>query len=184
MKQKYTMNKYVILLRAINVSGHHIIKMKDLLVSLSSLGYQNIQTYLQSGNVIFESENNDVTQLEDQIRDQILNDFGHDITVMVFFEKYFIKVYQNNPLLGQKEIDQKKLYVAFLNTSPDQVLLSEIVKKFPEIIIMVDKILYVYYTNGYGRTKVNNNFFEKKLKVIATTRNWNTVSNIYQKLIN
>lgn len=178
------MNKYVVLLRAINVSGHHIIKMKDLVVLLSSLGYQNIQTYLQSGNVIFESENNDVTQLKDQIRNQIQNDFGHDITVMVFSKKYFIKVYQNNPLLRQKEIDKKKLYVAFLNTSPDQALLSQIIKYFPEIIIMVDKILYVYYINGYGRTKVNNNFFEKKLKVIATTRNWNTVSNIYQKLVN
>ncbi len=178
------MNGYVVLLRAINVSGHHIIRMKDLLVSLSSLGYQNIQTYLQSGNVIFESENNDITQIKEQIRDKILNDFGHDITVMVFFEKYFIEVYQNNPLLKQMDIDKKKLYVAFLNTSPDQALLSEIVKNIPEIIIMVDKILYVYYTNGYGRTKVNNNYFEKRLKVIATTRNWNTVSNIYQKLRN
>ena len=161
------MNGYVVLLRAINVSGHHIIRMKDLLVSLSSLGYQNIQTYLQSGNVIFESENNDITQIKEQIRDKILNDFGHDITVMVFFEKYFIEVYQNNPLLKQMDIDKKKLYVAFLNTSPDQALLSEIVKNIPEIIIMVDKILYVYYTNGYGRTKVNNNYFEKRLKVIA-----------------
>ncbi len=178
------MNKYVVLLRAINVSGHHIIKMKDLLVSLSSLGYQNIQTYLQSGNVILESENNNVTQLKGQIRNQIQNDFGHDIAVMVFSKKYFVEVYKNNPLLKQMDIDKKKLYVAFLNISPDQVLLSKVIKNFPEIIIMIDKILYVYYTNGYGKTKVNNNFFEKKLKVIATTRNWNTVSNIYQKLIN
>ena len=57
------MNGYVVLFRAINVSEHHIIRMKDLLVSLSSLGYQNIQTYLQSGNVIFESENNDEWKL-------------------------------------------------------------------------------------------------------------------------
>ena len=178
------MNKYVVLLRAINVSGHNIIKMKDLVVSLSSLGYQNVQTYLQSGNVILESESKDITLLEDQIKDQILNDFGHDISLMIFSKKYFCEIHQNNPLLKSKGIDQKKLYIAFLNRSPDPALLSEAVKMFPEKIIMIDNILYVYYTNGYGKTKVNNYFFEKKLKVVATTRNWNTVSNIYQKLLN
>ena len=172
------MHLFVALLRGINVSGHNIIKMSDLITSLSTLGYQNLQTYIQSGNVIFESENNDHRQLKHQIEKQIENDFGYTVTVMVFSKEYFLNVFQNNPLLKYDDIDPKKLYVAFLNKTVNHELLNDLIQNYPEKIILVDKIIYLYYTNGYGKSKANNYFFERKLKVVATTRNWNTIINL------
>ena len=73
------MNLFIVLLRGINISGHNIIKMNDLKQSLSSLGYQKIQTYIQSGNIIFESDHTDIEILQDQIIKLILRNFGYTV---------------------------------------------------------------------------------------------------------
>jgi uncharacterized protein (DUF1697 family) len=176
------MNLFVALLRGINVSGHNIIKMIDLKQSLSSLGYQNIQTYIQSGNVIFESKSKDISKFENQIQRQIQKDFGHTVFVMVFSKEYFLEVFHNNPLIKNNDLDTKKLNVTFLNTSPDKKLLEDLTQTFPEKIILNDKILYIYYPNGGGRSKLNSSFIERKLKVVSTSRNWNTVTKLSQIL--
>ncbi len=177
------MNLFIALLRGVNVSGRNIIKMSDLKESLSSLGYQNIQTYIQSGNIIFASDSSNIEILQNQIKKLILRDFGYTIQVMVFTKNYFLRVFQNNPLIGITDIDYKKLCVTFLNISPDQNLLEEITHDFSEKIILDEKVLYLFYPNGIGRSKLNSNFIDKKLKTISTTRNWNTISKLSQKLL-
>ena len=176
------MNLFVILLRGINVSGHNIIKMIDLKQSLSSLGYQNIQTYIQSGNVIFESKNKDISKFEKEIEEQLQKDFGHTVFVMVFSKEYFLDIFHNNPLIKNNDLDTKKLNVTFLNTFPDKKLLEDLTQTFPEKIILNDRVLYIYYPNGVGRSKLNSSFIERKLMVVSTSRNWNTVTKLSQRL--
>ncbi len=175
---------FVALLRGINVSGHHMIKMNDLKISLSSLGYQNIQTYLQSGNVIFASKEENLKKTEALIEKQIQIDFGYDIPVMVFTKEFFLKVFRNNPILKTNNLDFKKIAVAFLDQIPEKELINNFnIENYPEKLIIVNRIIYLYYPNGIGTSKLNNNLIESKLKVISTVRNWNTVSNISQKLL-
>ncbi len=179
------MPKFIALLRGINVSGHNKIKMVDLKNSLSTLHYNDIQTYLQSGNIIFESLNSNTSELENQIGNKILSDFEYDISLLVLSKKVFVSIKKNNPFIIDKSIDIKKLYTIFLTKEPDKELFDQIKNNpnFPEEMILHNNVIYMYYINGYGKSKVNNNFFEKKLKVMATTRNWNTVCNLNDKLV-
>jgi len=178
------MSLFVVLLRGINVSGHHIIRMNDLKTSISLLGYQNIQTYLQSGNVIFTSEEKNLKKIEDELQRLIKKDFGYNVPVVVFTKEYFLKIFRNNPLLKASNFDLKKLAVVFLDQIPEKELINSFnIDNYPEKIIIVDRVIYLYYPNGIGRSKLNNKLIERKLKVIATARNWNTVSNLNQKLL-
>lgn len=180
------MELYVALLRGINVSGHRMIKMNDLKVSLSSLGFQNIQSYLQSGNLIFATLEKDKKKMEDMIKNQVLNDFGYDVPIIVFAKEFFLKVFKNNPiLLKSKDLDFKKLAVSFLDQSPEKEKINNFnIEGYPEEIIIDGRVIYLYYPNGMGGSKLNNNLIENKLDVIATIRNWNTVSKISQILLN
>jgi uncharacterized protein (DUF1697 family) len=180
------MSIYIALLRGINVSGYNKIKMADLKDSLSSLDIKNIQTYLQSGNVIFESSISTISELERQIKVKILKDFRYEIPVLVLTKESLNKVFKNNPLLDDTSLDIKKIYTVFLAKTPVKEMFREIQSNpdFPESMVLKNRIIYLYYTNGYGRSKVNNNFFERKLKVAATTRNWNTISKLHELVEN
>jgi len=177
------MNVFVVLFRGINVSGQNIIRMKDLKESLSSLGYHNIQTYIQSGNMIFESKSSNIDKFQNQIKKLILHDFGYKVQIMVFTKKYFLDIFQNNPLIQFNDLDTKKLCVTFLDHCPDKKLLDEITYDIPETIVLNDKVLYLYYLNGIRRTKLNSIFIERKLKTVSTTRNWNTISKLSEILL-
>jgi uncharacterized protein (DUF1697 family) len=174
------MNSYVALLRGINVSGHKLIKMKYLENSISSLGFSNISTYLQSGNLVFQSDNTDIGVLEDQISLKIQLDFGFDVPVFVYEKNLFLQINANNPFQDVARFDRKKIYTIFLKQEVDPIsfLKIEMDPKYPEKMVLRKNIIYMYFTNGYGKTKVHNNFFENKLNAIATARNWNTVTKL------
>jgi len=179
------MNSYIALLRGINVSGHKIIKMKELQASISSLGFSSVFTYLQSGNVIFTSELNDILEIEKQICAKIKSDFGFDVPVFVLDKKDFLKINSNNPFAQNTDFDRKKIYTIFLKTVVDQNTFQDIAtnSNFSEKMVLKEKVLYMYYENGYGKTKVHTNFFETKLNTIATARNWNTVQKLESLLL-
>lgn len=92
------------------------------------------------------------------------------------------KVMASNPFLKQKGTDIERLFVTFLADTPNKTEKDKIEKLdySPDNFIMNGKEIYLYCPNGYGRTKLNNNFFENKLKVTATTRNWNTVNKLVE----
>ncbi len=174
------MNSYVALLRGINVSGHKLINMKELQHSISSLGFSAVITYLQSGNVVFRSELNDILEIENQICSIIKSDFGFDVPVFVLRKKDFLKINSNNPFGHNSDFDIKKIYTVFLKAEADKNTFQDIATNpvFSEKMVLKEKVIYMYYENGYGKTKVHTNFFETKLKTIATTRNWNTVQKL------
>ena len=175
------MTKFIVLLRGINVSGQKKIKMSDLKSLFEDLNFTNVQTYIQSGNVIFSAKEKSNKKVEDKISSAIKSKFGFDVHVVVVTPEVIEHVIQSNPFLEKKK-DAEKLYVTFLSENPS----AENIKKLntidysPEEYIIDGNYIYLFVPNGYGRAKLNNNFFESKLKVFATTRNWKTVNQLFE----
>lgn len=173
------MNKYLSILRGINVSGQKKIVMKDLKILYEALKYKNVQTYIQSGNVIFET--NSSKNLAEKIEQKIADTYQFQVPVMIRTTEEMTALIKNNPFLKDKSIDQKSIYVTFLAELPK----TEDIAKMNEINCEVEKIfisskeIYVYCPAGYGNAKFNNNFIERKLKITATTRNWKTVNELF-----
>jgi uncharacterized protein (DUF1697 family) len=180
------MNTFVALLRGINVSGHRKIKMADLKESLASLEFTNVQTYLQSGNVIFQSAKSDKGLLEKMISELIQKDFGHEVKVLVDDKAHFIEKFLKNPFGSGMFSETKMMYFIHLYAPIDDFQYQELleIKDYPEELILMDDMIYAYYVNGFGRSKLSLSFFERKLKVDATARNYNTMNHLVDMLIN
>ncbi len=174
------MTTYISILRGINVSGHNIIKMETLKKSYTSLGFQNIITYIQSGNVVFQFKKSGQLKIEKMIKDKIADDFGYDVPVIVIDYPKLKNVILNNPFLCNNNVNLSMLHVTFLSAVPEKSNVDKLkdVDYTPDKFLVVDDVVYLYFPGGYGNTKLNNNFFENKLKVIATNRNWNTVNKL------
>jgi len=176
------MRTYICLLRGINVSGQKLIKMVKLKASFEGLGFENVITYIQSGNIVFKSDKNDTKSLENKIHKMLLDDYGFDITVVILTPEQIQAVVSNNPFEKDGSKDIKKLCVVFLQNQPLQEHIEKLkeVNYSPEELVFNDKIIYFYAAFGAGRTKLNTNFFENKLKVKATARNWRTTNKLLE----
>jgi len=175
------MAKYISLLRGINVGGHKKIKMDQLKTCYKSLGFKNVITYIQSGNVIFEVDESDPNKLVNLIENKIEKTFGFSVTVLIRTKSEFQKILENNPFLGERKEDISKLHVTFLSEAPIDHSLEPI-EKFrdkSEELILSGKEIYIFFPKGLGRTKLSNNVMEKKLKISATTRNLKTINKLY-----
>ena len=171
------MQKYIAILRGINVSGHKLIKMKLLEEMFLQLGFRQVKTYIQSGNVVFEAESEPALTLEKRISKGILGTFGFEVPVLVIAGEEMTRVSQSNPFILQRQEDVSRLHVTFLSGEPETALMQAIGSSeyLPDEYIISGRQIFLFCPEGYGNTKLNNNFFEKKLKVTATTRNWKTV---------
>ena len=166
------------MLRGINVSGQKKIKMADLRALYESLGFDNVQSYLQSGNVIFDSSEGDRTKLAMMIEDAIHNEYGYEVAIFIRTVADFQQIIDTNPFLHGRDEDPTKLYVSFLMQRPSDAKLSALTvpEKSADEFVVAGDVIFVFCPNGYGRTKLSNNFFERKLQVAATTRNWRSVN--------
>lgn len=176
------METYIALLRGINVSGQKKIKMVDLKAHLSELNFKNITTYIQSGNIIFQFLKTETAVLEKLIHEKIKEKYGFDVPVMVKQPSDFKKVLDNNPFLKDEQNDISKMHLTFLGALPADSQIEHLkTYEYPaEFYVLEGLDIYFYAPNGYGRAKMTNNFFEKKLKVPATTRNWKSINKIYE----
>ena len=173
---------YVAMLRGINVSGQKIVKMERLRESLASLGFSDVKTYIQSGNVVFKAATASTSSLEKKIAGKILEDFGFAVPVAIRTPEELGAVLKNNPLLKQPSIEEARLHVSFLS-EPAPKTASEILKPLAaksERFAVCGREIYLYCPDGYGETKLSNSAIEKKLSVQATTRNWKTVSTLFE----
>lgn len=172
------MTTYISILRGINVSGHKPVPMKELQTLYESLGYEQVKTYIQSGNVAFATSEQQQTLVKGNIEKAISQHFGFDVPVLVRTKADVQKVIEENPFLNEKGIELDKLHVTFLDQLPKQENVDKLLTYdyAPDRFVLTGKEVYVYCPNGYGRTKINITFFESKLKVGATTRNWKTVN--------
>ncbi len=171
---------YISILRGINVSGQKKVPMKELLALYQSLGYTDVATYIQSGNVIFKSAEKSAPVLISQIESKIAGHFGFEVPVIIRTAEQMSAVLTSNPFLKEKGIEEDKLHVTFLDKMPAQSQLDKLrgYDFTPDRFVVHNLEVYVYCPNGYGRTKIHNNFFENKVKVGATTRNWKTVNTL------
>ena len=177
------MTNYIALLRGINVSGHNKIKMADLKQLFLNLNFQNIRTYIQSGNVLFQSEEKSKSKIKATIFEAIKNKFGYDIKVIVITRDDIKKVFNSNPFLENRTPDITKLCVTFLSNNPnadglDQ--LEEIANKSEDEFIINGKFVYLHCPSSFAKTKLTNNLFERKLKIDATSRNWKTITKLVE----
>ncbi|MGI9532560.1 DUF1697 domain-containing protein [Lutimonas sp.] len=178
------MKAYVALLRSINVSGHNIIKMADLKQLLSGADLFDVHTYLQSGNVVFQSKIESTHELESLISLLIKERYDYDVRVKVFSKTAFENSYNSNPFLKRPDLDLKMLYYIHLMGYPKQQDFDRIKKdpRFVEEMHLIDDTIYVHYSNGFGRSKLTGAAFEKNLEVSVTARNNNTMKNLCIKL--
>ena len=171
------MNTFISLLRGINVSGQKKIKMEVLKQSFVSLEFSFVRTYIQSGNVIFSTDIRDTEEISRLIEKKIIEDFGFDVDVLIRDAIDYEELFHSNPFLPERREELKKLHITFLKNRPEEALVTAVpnVSDEGEEFVINDRHIYLYCPNGYGRVRFTNSFFEKKFKVPATTRNWNTV---------
>ncbi|MBA9074856.1 uncharacterized protein (DUF1697 family) [Flavobacterium gossypii] len=174
------MTTHLALLRGINVSGHNMIKMEALKTTLEAIGFQNVQTYIQSGNVFVDTEEENALKVGFLIRQEIFKVFGHEVPVVVIGKDDLAICFRNNPFLKEKDIDTKKLYVAFVSTTLKNESINDLkISQFkPDEASIDGSRIYIKYAVGAGKTRFDQKYIEKKLNVTATIRNWNTVTQL------
>jgi uncharacterized protein (DUF1697 family) len=176
------MTKHLALLRGINVSGHNLMKMEHLKTMLTNQGFQNVETYIQSGNVFVETNEESSMQVSFDIKQEIFKQFGFDVPVIVISKMDLTYCLQKNPFLKDKNIDTKKLYVAFISKDLPSSAINDLkISQFkPDEAFIDGNKIFIKYDVGAGKTKLDQKYIEKKLNVTATIRNWNTVQKLYE----
>jgi uncharacterized protein (DUF1697 family) len=178
------MTACVSLFRGINVGGHHHIRMDELKGLHEALGLKDVLPYIQSGNVVFTSDDADVARLRGQIEDGFEQKFGFHVEVFVRTSAELKAIIEQNPFQSQQSKESKWVVVLFLAARPDDTTQGDLLKTYvgPEELFIIGKEVYIYYTNGIGRSKLSLSLIEKKLKTVGTARNWNTILQL-QKLL-
>ena len=176
------MTKYLALLRGINVSGHNMIKMDALKKMLENMGFQNVETYIQSGNVFLESDDENTASIGFKIKQEISKVFGYDVPVIMVSKTDLELCFKNNPFLKEKDCDTKKLYVAFISKELTAAAINDLkISNFkPDEAAIDSNRIYIKYAIGAGKTNLDQKYIEKKLNVVSTIRNWNTVTKLLE----
>jgi len=172
----------VSLLRAVNVGGHAVIKMADLKALYESLQFRDVQTYVQSGNVLFRSSADDLPGIAAKIQKGIEKRFRVTPGVMLRTVDDMRRIVKRNPFAKRAGIEPAKLHVHFLNHPVSRSAVEELKKlrPDPEELIPLDRELFIYFPNGAGRSKLPWHTVEKICASAGTSRNWNTVTKLLQ----
>ncbi|RMB58557.1 DUF1697 domain-containing protein [Dokdonia sinensis] len=173
------MNKYIALLRGINVGGHRKILMADLKVLFQELGFKNVETHIQSGNVVFESCGGDVSAFAKAIKEKIKQSYNFEVLTLVLDLQTLQKIILDCPF--PKEQKEKSYFILLDNppTKEKTATLNAEVYADEEFHI-TSRCVYFFASNGYGRAKLTGNIIERKLNVNATARNYRTMSKLLE----
>jgi len=173
-------NEYICLLRGINVSGKNIIKMEHLRIHLKSIKLQGVQTYIQSVNIIFNTEEKNINKIQRLILTKIKKEYNFQVKAIIKTKEQILDTYKKIPF---KNTDASKTLITFLSepiNPKEATKLLELYKSNTEEIIITKDTIYLHCPNGYGKTKLSNPLIEKKLKTPATTRNIKTIRKIIE----
>jgi uncharacterized protein (DUF1697 family) len=170
----------VAMLRGINLGAHQKISMPALKSLCTSLGLRDVQTYIQSGNVVFRGEKEDPVALARRLEEGIEDEFGFRTAVIVRTASELRKVIAKNPFAGRAEIVPNRLLVVFMDRAPtrqarDQVLA---IPCDPEELRIGNREVYIYYPDAMAHPKIPLARLEKVLQCSSTGRNWNTVNKL------
>ncbi|QZT37933.1 DUF1697 domain-containing protein [Halosquirtibacter xylanolyticus] len=174
------MKTYIVLLRGINIGNHHKVKMAELRSQLESVGFLNVQSYIQSGNVIFESAILNKTQIKQKLIALLSTHYDFDIPIQVYTKRDLQHIIDNNPYDSSSEEKVKQLHVTLLSSSPSLELIDVLAKidTANDTFEVINNAVYIHCEGPYHKTKLGNSFIEKKLSCEATTRTWRTIIKI------
>lgn len=180
-------------MRGINVGGKRKILMKDLKELYQNLSFLNVETYIQSGNVIFETPFLDKNKISKQLKTAIFEKYNFEVPVLIRTKEELINIHSSNPFLKvekRSEEDKKNiintLHLTFLESIPtveNTEKAKEIESKTTDKFEIIENNIFIFYAEKYSTSKLTNNFFEKKLKTKATTRNWKTIEKLVELVI-
>jgi len=179
------MTRYISILRGINVGTGRKVPMADLKKLCEIMGLQNAQTYIQSGNVVFElPQSESVSELEIRLQQAFSESFGFDIPVLVRTAEEWAESIVRNPFLKEENVDIDRLHLTCLKELPATDLLEKIrtVQYPPDRYVIIGRDVFIFCADGYGTSKLVNSYFESKLKTPATTRNWKTVMKLHEMI--
>jgi uncharacterized protein (DUF1697 family) len=170
---------YVALLRAINVGGARKIKMADLRAMFATMGYTSAQTYIQSGNVVFQAAEEE-QPLRQRIERQIEATFGFPVAVALRASDEMALLAARSPYPPDALAEDESLYVALLTETPspagaERLLASETT---PDEFRLIGREVYLLYRRTMRDTRLTNTLLEKRLGVAATSRNWRTITTL------
>ncbi|AXG74423.1 DUF1697 domain-containing protein [Flavobacterium arcticum] len=177
---------YLALFRGINVSGHNIIKMEHLRKLMEANGYINVETYIQSGNVVFETDETDKAKVAYNIQLLLYKEYGYDVVIFIYDETDLIKAIDNNPYTDRvpEPSGPKKYFVVFLSEEPSVAGIDQVKKynRSDDVFKVVDSVMYLKLAQSAADSKLTSTFIENKTKLKATTRNWNTTLKMLEML--
>ena len=170
------MTRYIGLLRAVNVGGVTL-RMDDLRRTLDAGGIQEVQTLLQSGNVVFRDERRFAPELERYLQTELLPRIGIETEVFVRAAAEWHDLVRKNPLPERAREDPGRLLVSVLKRAPTPSAWAELrsASPGPETIREGSRHAYIYYPEGSGRSKLTQARIDRVLGIAGTSRNWNTV---------
>ncbi|XZF16328.1 DUF1697 domain-containing protein [Chitinophagaceae bacterium MMS25-I14] len=171
------MTRYIAFLRAVNVGGR-VVKMEELKKIFALPGISNISTYIQSGNVLFDSKA-DIAALKKKLETALFKALDYEVTVFIKTVPELEQIINNNPFAGKAE--GKTLYISLLSATPDApgiVALEQLKQKDEDLAIISTEAYILCPEKTYGNSKLSNVSVEKKLKVQATTRNITTMNKL------
>ncbi len=178
------MAKYIAVLRGINVGGKNKLKMEALRDMMTDLKFKNVSTYIQSGNLAFTTIKADQKKIAVKIEKAILKKFDLTVPVLVKNQEQIKCILENGPYNDNSHA--KGIFFTLLEEKAEQENIDQIVNMdFGDDVFTIDNqngVVYIYCPSSYHKTKISNNFFEKKLKVKATTRNLNTMRKLLEML--
>jgi len=173
---------HIALLRGINVGPHKRMKMEKLRASCEALGFKNVKTYIQSGNVLCQAGKLSSEAAAKKIEAQIVKDFGFSADVIARTGEEMKQIVTGNPLLRESDVDASKLHVVFFSEVPS----AEAIQKLQAIVKAPDKVrhkgkeIYFYFPNGVSGSSIWKHNLDRVLGVSGTMRNWRTVTTLYE----
>jgi uncharacterized protein (DUF1697 family) len=170
----------IAMLRSVNLPGHQKVNMQALKTLCTSLGLRDVQTYIQSGNLVFRDQDEDPVALAQRLEESMEGSFGFRPAVIVRTASELRKVIAKNPFAGRKEVEPSKLLVVFMNSAPTKQARDKLlaIPCDPEELHINGREVYIYYPDGMARPKIPLIRMEKALQCSSTGRNWNTVNKL------
>ena len=167
---------HIALLRGINVGGRHKLPMKELASMFAAAGCDDVQAYIQSGNVVFQTKQALADRIPDLIKQAIADRFGFKVPLVTRTAAELRGIARDNPFL-QDGADTGKLHVVFLAEQPSAARLTGLDPdpSPPDEISVCGREVFLHYPNGIARTKFTNDYFDTRLGTTSTVRNWRTV---------
>jgi uncharacterized protein (DUF1697 family) len=171
--------RYAALLRSVNVAGHGRIAMQELRASFESLGYGDVTTYIQTGNVLFTTGSKSEAKIAAAIEERLAEDFGDSPAVILRSVPELLRVGAASPY-ARAGADPARHHVTFLAATPAKKTLAalDLPPSRHDELVVDGREVYVHTPDGYTETKYTGSFLERRLGMLSTTRNWNTVTKL------